>query len=176
MLYVKQTLGRAWLHLLDTVTGADRKLAEHPEMATINAARLSPDDRWVVCKGDLDIRRSVVLVIPLHDWKAAPVTDWITLSEGRSWDDVPRWSVDGNSIYFISDRDGFRCVWARRVDASSKRPLGMPFAVRHFHQWRLSPVSSLALIELSVARDKLVLPLQEQTGSIWMLEPETQGR
>ena len=175
VLYVKQNASKAWLHLVDTVTGSDRKLAEHPEMAAINAARLSPDDRWIVCKGDLDMRRSVILAIPLHDWSAAPVKDWISLSEGRSWDDVPRWSSDGKVVYFISDRDGFRCIWARRLEPATKKPLGAPFAVRHFHQWRLSPVSNLAQIELAVARDKLVLPLQEQTGSIWMLESETEA-
>jgi Tol biopolymer transport system component len=174
MLYLKPMAGgKTSLHLVDTVTGNDRKVAEHPEMETINAARFSPDDQWIVCKGDLNLRHSVLLVIPLQDWTAAPVNDWIPVTEGRSWDDVPRWSVDGKVVYFVSDRDGFRCIWARRLDPSSKRPLGVPFAVRHFHEWRLAPVSNLSQIELSVARDKLVLPLQEQTGSIWMLEPGT---
>jgi Tol biopolymer transport system component len=171
VLYLKPLGGRTALHLLDTETGNDRKVAEHPEMSTINAARFSPDDRWIVCKGDVSLRHSILFAIPLEDWTAAPVSGWISLTEGRSWDDVPRWSVDGKVVYFVSDRDGFRCIWARRLDPGSKKPLDAPFAVRHFHEWRLAPVSNLSLIELSVAKDRLVVPLQEQTGSIWMLEP-----
>jgi hypothetical protein len=138
-------------------------------MAFVNAARLSPDDRWVVAKGDIDIRHSVIHAIPVHDEEPTPPKEWIPLTEGRYWDDVPRWSPDGALVYFISDRDGFRCIWARRVDPATKQPQGAPYAVRHFHQWRLSVVSNLAQVELAVARDKIVFPLQEQTGSVWML-------
>jgi len=30
------------------------------------------------------------------------------------------WSPDGKLVYFISTRDGFRCVWAQRLDAAGK--------------------------------------------------------
>ena len=50
----------------------------------------------------------------------------------------PAWSPDGRFLYFISERDGFRCVWARPLDAATKRPIGDAFAVRHFHAARFS--------------------------------------
>jgi Tol biopolymer transport system component len=30
------------------------------------------------------------------------------------------WSADGNTIYFLSDRDGFRGMWARNLNAKTK--------------------------------------------------------
>jgi hypothetical protein len=94
------------------------------------------------------------------------------VTSGESSDNKPRWAPDGNSIYFTSTRDGFACIWAIRLDPATKRPVGKPSEVRHFHNMRLSmSFAPLAAYELSVARDKLVFELTEITGNIWMLEP-----
>lgn len=45
---------------------------------------------------------------------------------------------------FFSDLEGFRCIWAQRLDPATKQPEGPAFAVRHC--MRLAPrqqVSSL---------------------------------
>jgi len=43
------------------------------------------------------------------------------------------WSPDGNLLYFISERDGFVCLWAQRLDPATKHPQGAAFPIRHFH-------------------------------------------
>jgi hypothetical protein len=58
---------------------------------------------------------------------------------GESNNDKQRWSPNGNLLYFVSERDGFRCIWAQRLDPGSKRPVGALFAVYHSH----SPQRSL---------------------------------
>jgi Tol biopolymer transport system component len=55
------------------------------------------------------------------------------LTSGEYRDDKPQLSPDGNTMYFTSNRDGFICVWALRLDPKTKRPLGAPFAIQHFH-------------------------------------------
>jgi len=100
---------------------------------------------------------------------AAAADEWISITEGDSWEDKPRWSPDGNLLYFTSERDGFRCIWARRLDPSTKRPRGAPFAVFHSHTARLNLMNvGLGPLELAVARDKLVFNMAERTGNIWM--------
>jgi eukaryotic-like serine/threonine-protein kinase len=94
--------------------------------------------------------------------------DWIPVTDGENLDDKPRWSPDGNLLYFTSERDGFRCIWAQRLDAVSKRPVSAPFGVYHFHTSRRSLMNvGLGPLEISVARNALVFNLGEITGNIW---------
>jgi Tol biopolymer transport system component/predicted Ser/Thr protein kinase len=138
----------------------------------VYAGSLSRDGRWFVFKGDLDDQRTRVYVVSF-DAKRLPIdsSDWIEISGGESWDDIPRFSPDERMIYFTSDRDGFRCIWARRFDPEAKQPQGESFAVAHFHSMDLS-LSGLSLneFELSVGPGQLVFPLLKQSGNVWMLE------
>jgi len=36
-----------------------------------------------------------------------------SLTGDEGWAGKPRWSLDGNFIYFLSNRDGFFCLWAK---------------------------------------------------------------
>ena len=82
------------------------------------------------------------------------------------------WSPDGKLLYFLSERDGFRCIWAQRLDPATKHPSGAAFPIRHFHTSRrsLATVGDPLYIGLSVAVDKLVFSMTERTGNIWMTE------
>jgi len=76
------------------------------------------------------------------------------------------WSPDGNLLYFLSDRDGFRCLWAQRLDPATKRPVASPFDVHHFHRTRLSTASLDHLtVYVSDTRGRLSMDLAELTGS-----------
>jgi hypothetical protein len=79
------------------------------------------------------------------------------------------WSPDGNVLYFLSERDGFRCIRGQRLDPATKHPVGPPFDVYHFHHARQS-IGTVDPISISptVARDKMVFSMVETTGTIWM--------
>lgn len=106
-------------------------------------------------------------VVPLRGQSAAAQPDWISVTEPGSWVDKPRWSPSGNMIYYVSDRDGFVCIWARRLDPATKKPVDEPRAVVHFHNRHIS-LGSVYGLELSVAKDKLVFNLNEASGNIWL--------
>jgi hypothetical protein len=55
------------------------------------------------------------------------------LLEGKTGENVPRWSPDGALLYFLSERDGFRCLWAQRLEPTAKTPFGPAVPVHHFH-------------------------------------------
>ena len=83
--------------------------------------------------------------------------------------DKPRWSPDGNRIYFVSDRDGFACLWSQALEPETKRPVGPPLPLYHIHQVRRSILNvGWALMHIAVAPDKIVLNMGEITGNIWM--------
>jgi eukaryotic-like serine/threonine-protein kinase len=95
-------------------------------------------------------------------------SEWIPITAGELSDDKPRWSPDGNLMYFTSNRDGFMCIWAQRLQHDTKRPVGAPFDVYHFHTSRRSLANvGLGPLETSVARSALVFNLGEVTGNIW---------
>ncbi|MFL6351640.1 MAG: winged helix-turn-helix domain-containing protein [Bryobacteraceae bacterium] len=131
--------------------------------------KLSADNRWVTF-GAARHGRSWVFVAPVLDTvTGGPKNEWIRLTGDESWADKPRWSPDGNLIYFISNRDGFFCLWAQRLAAQTKRPIGTPVSIAHFHGGRLSLANvGFSVLGLSVARDKIAFNLGELTGNIWV--------
>jgi Tol biopolymer transport system component len=149
--------------LVDVVSGKSRTVLESPNHRFYHAY-FSPDDRWVSF-----LASGRVAVAPYRDDAPLSQASWIFVTDGESAADKPRWSADGKRIYYTSNVDGFRCIWARNVDALTKQPLGSPFAVYHSHAARLSMLNvGLDAIELGVSEDKLVFPMTELTGNIWM--------
>jgi hypothetical protein len=99
-----------------------------------------------------------------------PESEWRAITSGEFSDDKPRFSPDGNLLYFTSNRDGFVCLWAQRLDPG-KNPIGPALAIHHLHSARLSMLNmSLPDLDISVAHDKIVFNLGELTGNIWMTE------
>jgi Tol biopolymer transport system component len=84
----------------------------------------------------------------------------------------PRWSADGNRIYFLSDRDGFRCIWARDLDPKTKTPVGSIRPMLHLHNSRLSllHVANTGDVGISPVGEKLIFSMGELTGNLWMTE------
>jgi hypothetical protein len=66
--------------------------------------------------------------------------------------------------YFISNRDGYHCIWAQRLDPATKRPIGEAFGYEHFHGFWSSDG------DLSVARDKIIVSLVQWHVGIWMTQ------
>lgn len=96
---------------------------------------------------------------------------WVRITDNVSGAAKPHWSPDGRAIYFVSTRGtGLYNVWGIRFDPGQGKPVGEPFRVTSFE----SPVrriwSALEHMEIALSRDRLVVPIEEATGSIWVLD------
>ncbi|MCC6587245.1 MAG: serine/threonine-protein kinase [Bryobacterales bacterium] len=170
--YTRIAAPHAHINVLDLATKQTSKVMLDEKMA-LYGGRVSQDKRWFSFKGDLDVARTVVFAAPLGDTLQPARDTWVQINEGTSWDDLPRWAPGGNLMYFTSDRDGFRCIWARRLDPQTKKPVGDSFAVIHLHKMQLSMANlSLAEFELASGKGRLVFPMAELRGNIWLLEPD----
>ena len=95
---------------------------------------------------------------------------WIQITDGRHWDDKPRWAPDGRTIYFVSSRDGIFNVWGIHFDPARGKPKGEPFSVSAFAGPGPMVPRKIDDVELSLSQDKLALTMEERSGSIWVLD------
>jgi eukaryotic-like serine/threonine-protein kinase len=159
---------RSRVSLLNVFSREMLDLLQHPD-GVLHSLRFSPDERWIAFHATNDPMTRRIFIAPYIKGEAVGEDEWIAVTGGTNMDREPRWSPDGNLLYFISERDGFRCLWAQRLDPMGKRPRGSPFAVHHFHRSRFNNrMGDTGLIGLSLSRDKIFLSLEELTGNIWM--------
>lgn len=100
----------------------------------------------------------------------APGGPWMRLTDGKHWDDKPRWSPDGKTIYFVSGRSGFFNVWGIHFHPSKGKTEGDPFPVTAFDKPSLMVPNEIPFVDLSLTQDRLVITVAQVSGSIWMLD------
>jgi serine/threonine protein kinase len=125
------------LRLLELASSEITTLVQHPQ-DLLAGARFSPDGLWVSFVETTAPTRRRIFVVPTTGKLPVPQSNWIPITDGQRLDREPRWSPDGKLLYFLSERDGFRCIWAQTLDSATKRPAGAPVPVQHFHRSRFS--------------------------------------
>jgi len=154
---VPTTVGRS--------AGDIRVVAFDPSKSQI-CQRFSPDERWISFMA-VDLERpsvSTIYVMPASGGSSTAITD------GRFYDDKPRWSPDGTAVYFFSVRDGSANVWGRRFDPARGQAIGEPFRVTSLTTPQETLPRELGRAELAVSRNSLFVPVTETTATVWMLE------
>jgi hypothetical protein len=154
--------------LLRLGAAANREWLKHPRYGLFNA-RISSDGRWLSFNARANsLAPARVMLAEVRDFIVAGEKDWIIVSEDG---DAPAWSPDANHLYFWSSRDGSPCLWAQRLDMITKRPMGSPQVIQHFHSRGLSWRNLyLGAPDIVVARDKILFNLGEHSGNVWMTE------
>ncbi|MBZ5592506.1 MAG: hypothetical protein LAP39_09740 [Acidobacteriia bacterium] len=171
LLFEAKTCSPYCVGLLDLTEGTARELIKHPSLA-LYPESFSPDDRWIAFQArrvDNDSTRTIY-VTPFRDGAMGAPESWIAVTDGNQMDREAQWSPDGGLLTFLSERDGFRCIWGQRLDRETKHPEGAPFPVYHFHhtQQSLSSLGSPGKVGLSVTDGGLLFSMAETTGNIWI--------
>lgn len=149
---------------------AEKKIISDP-LYEIYQEHFSPDGQWIVfeavkkdSEGPAGGELSSLYVM------RATGGPWIALVNERAWADKPRWSPDGRTIYFLSNRGSFFNVWAIRFDPGSGQPMGEAFPVTTLRSPSLAVPAHIEADEISLSEKALVLTLEQVTGGIWVLD------
>jgi len=129
--------------------------------------RFSPEGRWIVFEAvrDQDTRiESTIYVVAVDGGQ------WVRITDGKHWDDKPRWSPDGRVIYFLSERSGLFNVWGVHFDPGKGSPVGEPVPVTALDNPNLMVPKSIEQVGLALTQDRLVVTVTQASGSIWVLE------
>ena len=162
---------RVAARVVNIASGETLATLAHPNH-NLYQAHLSPDDRWLVFHVHPTTEKTQVSIVPFREGTQNDPDQWIAVTDGQALDDKPRWSPNGKLIYMTSDRDGFTCLWAQPLDPETKHPNGPAIAIKHFHQFQNSlGAVQVNMREIGVAHDKIVMPLAELSGNIWLMEP-----
>jgi hypothetical protein len=152
--------------LFDVDSGKSRRIVDGVPGA---AARMSWDDKWLTFYRNLSGGLTQIFISPVLADRPAREPDLIAVTEGKTWDALPEFSPDGTLLYFQSERDGSRCLWAQRLDSTTKHPVGSPFAVQHFHRAGLSLTHVVpGQRALTIAKDKIIITAAERKGNVWL--------
>jgi Tol biopolymer transport system component/DNA-binding winged helix-turn-helix (wHTH) protein len=142
-----------------------RVIASDPKRNLFNQ-RFSPDQRWIAFLAHDLLYNATSTVYVTRAAGGA----WRAMTDGTVFDDKPRWGPDGRVLYYVSDRDGVKNVWARRFDNTNGAPVGEPFPVTSFRspQFLVSPQA--VQMDIAITATHLMIPMSESRGDIWMLD------
>jgi serine/threonine protein kinase/dipeptidyl aminopeptidase/acylaminoacyl peptidase len=128
--------------------------------------RFSPDGRWIcyVAQKPSGASVSVLYVIPASGGTPVRITGEDT------WCDWPRWSPDGQTIYFVSNyNSSFLNIWGIHFDPALAHAVGDPFRVTTIESPGRMISPRLAQREISLNKNQLAVPITDVSGNIWML-------
>ncbi len=153
---------------VDVETGRQQDLGLQHSQYPVSAVRFSPDQSWV----SFALPSPALSVSRMIGGTAQDQDQWISIEGhprdgGHSW-----WSPDGNTLYFLSRRDEFHCIWARSLDPATKRPQGPFKAVQHLHGRLRYGTAGGGQFGYALTGDKHYLPLRETKANIWLAEPQ----
>lgn len=149
------------------VDGGPAEQIAYDPSADLVQHRYSPDQHWVSFGAIPTTNRSTTR---LYVMRAAGGAGWTALTDGTAYDDKPRWSPDGRTVYFVSNRGGRPDVWGRRFDPVAGRPEGGIFRVTAFDRGPRILAPFLRQLGMVISADRLFLPMYEATGHLWVLD------
>ncbi len=168
-LVYQPTLSRhLFVGLLEVATGKKIEYLKSPDLQLADGS-ISSDGKWIVFGVKRALRDSAIYVAPFSPERIPRPAEWVDVIRSLETGPNARWSPDGNLLYFSSERDGYNCLWAQRLEHSTKHPQGDLFAIQHFHAPSQVLVAPAFGFPIALGPDKVVISLNERSGGIWML-------
>jgi hypothetical protein len=138
------------------------------EGASVASPCFSPDGDWIAVVSRTPPNHHRLFLVPFKRGVVADRKQWIEATAGAEWVDKPRWSGDGNILYFITERDGSSRIWGQHLNPSSRQPVGPPFEVWRFEE-RGNSLDNIDGLDLTVIENSLLFSARVSVGNIWRM-------
>ncbi|HUB82432.1 MAG TPA: protein kinase [Bryobacteraceae bacterium] len=159
--------------LIEFATGKTSTYLQKPGRE-LRPVSISSDGNWMAFTEFRNAVDYTVYVAPFAPDHAPAEAEWVRVLSSPQVHPDPHWSPDGNLLYFSSDRDGYNCLWAIRLNPGNKHPVGALFPVEHFHTPALRlEAPSLRYPAIALGPGRMVVSMSERSAGIWMLKLET---
>jgi Tol biopolymer transport system component/DNA-binding winged helix-turn-helix (wHTH) protein len=129
--------------------------------------RLSPDGKWIAWESITSSPRgdqSTICVAPFNGGPRIRITD------GKTWQDKPRWSSDGKKIYFIAEHNGYLNVFSAPFDPNRGTSNGEIRQITDFKSPEFAIAQVIPSIGFSVVGDRFMLTMAQTSGGVWLLD------
>jgi serine/threonine protein kinase len=156
------------IKMIDPQTGEQRVLLKENGVS-LSEASWSPKNEYLLFTRETEAEGKQIFAVRLPKATASAEGKWIPITGALESSDRPRWSGDGKTVFYLSTRDGFSCLWGQNFNPELGEKRGDPFPVMHFHNRRTSiDVIGYRSFNLSVAGDSIYFNLGESSSSIWI--------
>ncbi len=146
----------------------ETKIVLEADGTSLDDESWSPRNQHLLFTASRDGSTKQVFAVLFPKSTQAVSGEWIPITSESEFSYRPRWSGDGETVFYLSTRDGFSCVWGQHFDIEYGRATSKPFAVMHYHNPRFSPASVVShSFNLSVSDDSIYLNVGETNSSIW---------
>jgi eukaryotic-like serine/threonine-protein kinase len=158
------------LALVNIQEGTSRDLTP-PGAAAVDRPFLAPSRRLVAFRDHTNA--NAVLVARVLPAGVLARSDWVTVVPPELDTRPCGWSPDGSLLYFVSSRDGARCLYAQRLDPVTGKPQGECIVVRHFRGARNIWAGTAGVLSTgpadAVRGGSFLYDLQDASSNIWTI-------
>jgi eukaryotic-like serine/threonine-protein kinase len=159
--------------VMDPRRGTSR-IAVDGGSASVGGGDWSPANQYLLFTASADGSRKQIFAVRFPGNEGQPAGDWDPVTGESEWSDRPRWSGDGKMIYYLSNRDGYYCIWRQQFDPVRGKVKGAAVGVAHYHNPRISPDRvRRSSFGMAVSGDSVFLNLGEVRDSVWTGELRT---
>ncbi len=124
------------IKMADPRTGEIRVLLQEIG-ASLSEADWSPSSEYMLFTETRGDRKKMFAVrVPRHSGQVEGPR--IPIPDRGVAPDHPRWSSDGRTVFYLSNSDGFTCIYGQTFSPERGEVTGAPYAVAHFHNQRAS--------------------------------------
>lgn len=157
------------INMIDPQTG-DHRLVLKQDGVSLSEPSWSPKVQYLLFSSQTEGQgNKQIFAVRFPRSTASAEGKWIPITVASESSGRPRWSGDGRTIFYVSTRDGFSCLWGQTFDPETGETSGPPFAVMHYHSGRNSiDVIAPRSFNLSVVGDSIYFNLGESSSSIWV--------